>query len=110
MKRFLFAVILCLLPISIANAECAWLLWLRASKDPIAKEGRWEVKKALQTFQQCQGYKNEEIDRMAEEFKKLKLYDVKVNQGESILVIDHANREITFLECSCFPDTIDPRK
>jgi hypothetical protein len=110
MKKVLLAIILLIAFSSVANAECAWVLWLKVSKNPLTKEGKWELTKAFQTYQQCQEYKNEAINGSAENFKRNKGWDVKVYQSESILVSDSAKNESIFLEYSCFPDTIDPRK
>ncbi len=112
MNPLCLALILCLLPISIANAECAWVLWLRVSKNPVLKEqGKWELKKAFQTYQQCQDFKNKEIHDAAENYRRRKVGEVTVTRGESIYVVETANKEITsFFEYSCLPDTIDPRK
>jgi hypothetical protein len=110
MKRFLLALLLCLFASSTANAECAWVLWKRASKDVIRKDGKWELQRAFPTYQQCQEYKYEEIDGTGENFKRIKSWEVTINRGVNIILSDPIKNEFTLLEYSCFPDTIDPRK
>jgi hypothetical protein len=116
MRRVLLAIIFCLFVSSMANAQCAWVLWERVSHHPIDKEGKWELKKAFPSYNECLEVKESEVHDTAEfmkiwnEVKKKNKSWVKINHGVNVVVWDGEMSEFTIFEYHCFPDTIDPRK
>jgi hypothetical protein len=86
----MFGILLCLLLTNIAQAECAWVLWMKGiSKQEVS----WDPIGGFPSYEQCQ---KAAIDA----FKDLKK-DQSETQKERV--------QIKFF-FTCFPDTIDPRK
>jgi hypothetical protein len=120
MKRFFLAIIFCLFLGSVANAQSAWVLWKRVSHNLIDKEGKWELKIAFPTYNECLEVKESELrdtGKTAKAWKEVMNEEnqgnrswVRINPGVNVIVWDEKESKFTIYEYNCFPDTIDPRK
>ena len=113
-------IILCLFTISIASAECAWVLWTKTEKTISVKDKtgvdysvRWELLHAVPTYEQCLQMLNDAVARNGRIYTEGKSeggfqgINITVSPGYILLTGEELTHSI---EYKCFPDTIDPRK
>lgn len=113
MKSTLFIISLLIAFSSVANAECAWVLWIRTDilliekdKLPIEKV-QWELMGAVPQYEFCakmlkSSYESQKRFWMeGRSPEKVKLND------EKCIIFPMDGMTIRFY---CLPDTIDPRK
>jgi hypothetical protein len=107
------AILFCLFVSSIANAQCAWVLWqqrvyYRIEYDNPIERKYWEVMAAFPSYEQCLERKRVLFTKIKESIRKS---NPKVDAVPFELVIEHFT-EISSLHhiFMCLPDTIDPRK
>jgi len=96
MKRILLAIIFCLFVSSIANAECAWVLWEGRDKN-IGSDTIWTIESAFPSYKLC-------TDRIK-----------NICGTASMDDSSYTCAKFNFLGYAawyykCLPDTIDPRK
>ena len=88
----IFGILLCVLfSDNIAQAECAWVLWMRGAAR--GQDVTWDIIGGFPTFEQCQ-------KALIDAFK-----DMKKEKPETEK--ERVQIKFTFV---CLPDTVDPRK
>lgn len=119
MKRVLLTIIFCLFASSMANAQCAWVLYERVSHNLGHKEGKWELRIAFPSYNECLEAKESEVRALGEMMGGWPKFEernqgnkgwVKINPGFNVILWDEKRQEFTIWEYQCFPDTINPRK
>jgi hypothetical protein len=107
MKRILLVLGFCLFVSSMADAECAWVLWKKYERVGENRTVNWEVISAVPQYQDCL------------KMQKRVLYGEKAfwkkNLKESVEITDwmisiKTKDGIGMLTYECLPDTTDPRK
>jgi len=113
MKKILLATIFCLFMSSVANAQCAWVLWKSTTINLGEKGKRWKIIIAVPTYKQCLTAKSDLIESDIETYRKL-FNSADVTSPDHILAYTPGPKNqrglINTLDYYCFPDTIDPRK
>jgi hypothetical protein len=107
-KKFLIAIIFSFIMSSMAEAECAWVLWLKHCSF-VAKTGEnlkceWELNEAYPTHEQCMSVR----ENIWTGYKKMFLKSDGVPFG--YLNLNKDSDTALTIDFRCFPDTIDPRK
>jgi len=108
MKLGFLTIILCLLISTIANAECAWVLWERTY--PVPDE--WMMINGFQTYDQCEKAKKEAYETKKRILSKSG-WKVLGEEREDLLSMELSvggRSTSIYTGWMCLPDTIDPRK
>lgn len=107
MKKILFATIFCLFMSSIANAECAWVLWERSY--PVPDE--WMMINGFQTYDQCKKAKKDAYETKKRILSKMG-WEVTEEMEDSLSMgLSRGGRSTSiYTSWMCLPDTLDPRK
>jgi hypothetical protein len=77
MKRVLWAIILCLLMSSIANAECAWVLWEKKVSCQLSVKwvpGDWSINSAYPNYEMCIEKRNSILNSNKETWKNRQIF------------------------------------
>jgi hypothetical protein len=113
MKKFLLTIILLIAFSSVANAECAWVLWeqnayYKIEKGEAIERKYWEIIGAFPKYEQCLERKKVLFTNVK---KGVEERDPKVQAVPFELVIEHFSETSSLhYQFKCLPDTIDPRK
>src|SRR5690242_10548559 len=118
-RASLVGVLLQLVSVGTASAECAWVLWQREtfttfSQTPVdvsVREKSWELVRALPTYEACEATQAKTIKNISTAWKKPGIAVDVVGPVISIQTHD-TNGNIGTAErqeFKCLPDTIDPR-
>jgi hypothetical protein len=107
-RASLGVVLLLLVSVGTASAECAWVLWLKADFDA-GLDGEWTVMQALAARQNCIAALQEMFTQTIEKFKasnptEAEAMERRVARG-SLVVVGRGQS----MTAKCLPDTIDPR-
>ncbi len=115
MKKIFLTVIFCLFMSTIANAQCAWVLWellelATFTSGNVKHNEFWIFVEATQKYEQClenQKRLFEEVkNRLAQEKNPKQKFET-VPYRFIVVSSDYHRNSHTFY---CLPDTIDPRK
>jgi hypothetical protein len=109
MKRILLAIIFCLLVSSIANAQCAWILWEKSHPNI---SNKWMMRNGFQTYDQCKKAKRDAYETTKKGFLSLKMGYRIIADTEDWLSMGLSGEGLPSIYYSwmCLPDTLDPRK
>jgi hypothetical protein len=120
MKKVLLVIILCLLMRSIANAECAWVLWKihrfyidNVNLPESARHTEWSRVVVVTNYKEC---RMNQLSTLRAEVALSKVFHPDsidswegLEGGPSNITL-HFKGGYEVIEFQCFPDTIDPRK
>jgi len=102
------AIIFCVLIGNIANAQCAWVLWLKHCSF-ITKSGEnmrceWTLEEAYPIYEQCMKARENSWTGYKQMFPK--------SEGVPFgyLNLSKESEKALTINFHCFPDTVDPRK
>jgi hypothetical protein len=110
------AIVLILLSVATASAECAWVFWIKRDYDA-ALEGEWTVLQARATRQDCIAALQEEFRETIEAFKERGKTAGVAGMARAAEIMDESAARGTILlvgrgqsiAAKCLPDTVDPR-
>lgn len=115
MKTTLSVTILLLICFSsVANAQCAWVLWKHVDNN-INGQQSWELIKAFPKNEQCIQRQQQEFESDKETFTtttnpSLKMTLIKGDDIDSYMFYRSRDHAQIIIKLMCLPDTIDPRK
>jgi hypothetical protein len=111
----ILGIIFSLFMTGIADAECAWVLWIK-QQSTFTEEGElprvvenWELIAAVPTFEQCLTIQKLLFENQKTIWGRIK--GAKVTGVDiSLITVNFEGGGLRIIKPNCFPDTIDPRK